>query len=43
MMEFFSQQPLYTVLLIVMICWGGILGYLLQLGRKISLLERKAE
>jgi CcmD family protein len=41
MTEFFAQQPLYSVLLIVLICWAGILGYLLRLGRKVSLLERE--
>jgi CcmD family protein len=41
MTEFFQQQPLYSVLLIVLICWAGILGYLVRLGRKISVMEKK--
>ena len=43
MMEFFAEQPLYTVLLIVLICWAGILGYLLRLGRSVSLLEQERD
>jgi CcmD family protein len=41
MNEFFAQQPLYSVLAIVLICWAGILGYLVRLGKKVSLLERE--
>mgnify|MGYP003350573464 FL=1 len=41
MTEFFQQQPLYSVLLIVLICWAGILGYLVRLGRKLSVMEKK--
>jgi CcmD family protein len=41
MTEFFAQQPLYSVLAIVLICWAGIFGYLVRLGRKVSLLERE--
>ncbi len=41
MTEFFSKQPLYSVLLIVIICWIGIFGYLFRLGRKISSMEKK--
>lgn len=42
MMEFFSEQPLYSVLVIVLICWGGIMGYLLRLGKKVSLLSHNS-
>jgi CcmD family protein len=41
MNEFFAQQPLYSVLAIVLICWAGILGYLIRLGKKVSFLERE--
>ncbi len=41
MTEFFSQQPLYSVLVIVIICWVGIFSYLFRLGRKVSSLEGK--
>ena len=41
MTEFFSQQPLYSVLVIVIICWAGIFGYLFRLGRKVSSMEEK--
>jgi CcmD family protein len=40
-MEFFSQNSLYIVLSIVLICWFGIFGYLVQLEKKIKRLEEK--
>lgn len=42
MFEFLSQNALYTVLIIVLICWAGIFSYLVRLDRKISSLERRA-
>ncbi len=39
MYEFLSQNALYIVLLIVLICWIGIFSYLWRLDRKISRLE----
>jgi len=40
MYEFLTQQPLYVVLTIVLICWLGIFSYLMRLDRKISKLEK---
>jgi len=40
MYDFFAQNPLYIVLLIVLICWLGIFLYLLRLGRKLTRLEQ---
>lgn len=40
-MEFFSQNSLYIVLAIVLICWVGIFGYLWTLEKKIKRLEDK--
>jgi CcmD family protein len=39
MYEFLSQNALYIVLLIVLICWVGIFTYLWRLDRKIARLE----
>ena len=41
MIEFLSQNALYVVLVIVLVCWFGILAYLFRLDRKITLLEEK--
>jgi CcmD family protein len=41
MYEFLSDHALYIVLLIVLICWTGIFGYLWRLDRKVSQLEDK--
>jgi len=38
--EFLSEHSLFIVLLIVLICWAGIFGYLVRLDRKVSELER---
>lgn len=39
MLDFFSQYPLYSVLVIVLICWFGIATYLMRLNRKVRQLE----
>ena len=36
MLEFFSKYPLYSVLVIVLICWIGIFWYLALLGKKVN-------
>jgi len=38
--EFLEQNPLYVVLLIVLIGWIGIFFYLLRLDRKLKKLEK---
>ncbi|MDP2209615.1 MAG: CcmD family protein [Bacteroidota bacterium] len=40
-MEFLNQNSLYIVLIITVICWFGIFGYLLSLDKKIKKLEEK--
>jgi CcmD family protein len=40
--DFLSQNALYVVLVIVLICWFGILAYLFRLDKKITSLEAKA-
>jgi len=40
--EFLAQNALYVVLIIVLVCWFGILAYLFRLDRKITSLEDKA-
>jgi CcmD family protein len=37
--EFLSQQPLYVVLLVVLIVWLGIYLYLLRLDKRLKKLE----
>ena len=39
-MEFLSQNSLYIVLFIVLICWFGIYGYLFSLDKKLTKLEK---
>lgn len=41
MEEFLSRNQLYIVLVIVLIMWGGIAGYLLRLDRKVKQLENQ--
>jgi CcmD family protein len=41
MYDFLSQNPLYIVMLIVLICWLGIFLYLFRLDRKVSRLEQR--
>ncbi len=40
-MEFLSANSLYVVLLIVLICWAGIFGYLYRLDKKMSAVENR--
>jgi CcmD family protein len=40
MYDFLSQNALYVVLLIVLICWLGLFSYLMRLDRKITQLEK---
>jgi len=39
--DFLSNNALYIVLLIVLICWIGIFSYLVRLDRKIGGLEHR--
>lgn len=39
MMEFFSQNQMFIVLLVILLIWGGIVWYLLKLDKKIKDLE----
>lgn len=41
MYEFLSQNELYIVLIVALICWLGIFGYLFRLDRKVLSLENK--
>ena len=41
MYNFLSQNSLYLVLIIALICWLGIYGYLIRLDKKISILEQR--
>ncbi|MGA2624342.1 MAG: CcmD family protein [Bacteroidota bacterium] len=41
MYEFMTQNPLYIVLLIVLICWLGIFTYLVRIDKKITRLEQR--
>ncbi len=43
MYEFLSQNALYIVLLIVLICWIGIFSYLMRLDKKITHLEQQVK
>ncbi len=41
MLEFFTQFPFYSLLVIVLICWLGIFWYLAMLGRKVTEVEKR--
>ncbi len=41
MFEFLGQQPLYVVLLVVIIVWLGIYFYLFRLDTRVKRLEHK--
>ena len=43
MSEFLAQNALYVVLIIVLMCWFGILAYLFRLDGKISRLEQQVK
>lgn len=40
MYEFLTQNELYLVLIIVLICWIGLFLYLLRIDRKVTKLEK---
>ena len=40
-MEFLANNALYLVLFIALICWFGIMGFLLRLDKRITTLEQK--
>ena len=39
MYEFLSEQALYVVLIVVLVVWAGIYGYLLRLDLRLKKLE----
>ncbi len=41
MYDFLTQNTLYIVLLIVLICWVGIFTYLVRIDKKLSRLEEQ--
>ena len=41
MLEFLTQQPLYVVLLVVLVVWLGIFSYLMRLDSRLKKLERR--
>lgn len=41
MAEFLSQNALYIVLIIVLIVWTGIFGFLWSLDKRLAKLERE--
>ena len=41
MYEFLTTNALYIVLIIALICWGGILTYLFRMDKKIAALEKQ--
>lgn len=42
-MEFLSQNSLYIVLLIVLVVWFGIFGYLFTIERRIRQMEQQSK
>ena len=42
-MEFLSQNSLYVVLLIVLVVWFGIYGYLFTIERRIRQMEQQSK
>ena len=43
MIEYFSQNQQYIVLLITLLVWAGIVWYLVRLDRKIGKLEKQVK
>jgi CcmD family protein len=41
MLEFFQQNQMYVVLLVVLLIWAGILFYLWRLDRKVQNIENQ--
>ena len=40
MYDFLTENALYIVLLIVLICWIGIFSYLIRLDRRLTKIEQ---
>jgi CcmD family protein len=43
MLEFFSQNQMFIVLVIVLIIWGGIIWYLTSLDKRLKRLEDQSK
>ncbi len=43
MLSFFETHDLYVVLVLVLIVWFGLLGYLVALDRRVGRLEARAD
>jgi hypothetical protein len=43
MIEFLSQNQMYIVLVIVLLIWAGIVGYLLRIDHRLTLLENHSK
>ena len=41
MYDFLAQNSLYVVLLIVLMVWGGLFGYLVRVDRQVRKLEKE--
>ena len=41
MFEFLNQNPLYVVLVVVLVIWAGIFSYLWRLENRLKKLERR--
>jgi CcmD family protein len=40
MYEFLEQNPIFAVLVIVLVCWAGISAYLFRMGSRVSRVEK---
>jgi CcmD family protein len=41
--DYLTQNSLYIVLIVVLVVWSGIYGYLFRIDKKLRQLERKSE
>ena len=41
MESFFQQNQMYVVLVVVLLIWAGIVGYLWRIDRKVQKIEQK--
>jgi len=41
MQEFFQQNQMYVVLIVVLMIWAGILAYLWRIDRKVEKIENQ--
>ena len=41
MLEFFQQNQMYVVLIVVLMIWAGILAYLWRIDRKVEKIENQ--